>query len=340
MKANLYRELVSSAPIFNANLSARSVSAFIAAFVIAQLLFSASADAASIAYIHGRVANDGTILDEGVGEPYDQMLITDTGRTGLSRFRTLVENEGHTIEQFRDQGLNFNSAFVNQFDLIIFGLHQRVWSNADKQVLDQWLQAGGGMFIYSDSASGGFFREVGAQNPVGQTVTNNLIATYGMQVTVDQADGTTPQTANQNTSISGVNGLILEGEGVSPVAISPSDSSIEVLVPYSRTRDPEVRHQQNLTIEPRIFASMVLKPVGQGHVIVMFDRQPMWNDGPGSSIQRRNNGEILREVVNFLGQSSSGNPNPGPPSPEVPRTGEAMNIVPIIRFLLEDSWPS
>lgn len=340
MKANIYRALVFSAPPFNTNLSARSVSTFIAAFIIAQLLFLASADAASIAYIHGRVANDGTILDEGVGEPYDQMLITDTGRTGLSSFRTLVESQGHTIEQFRDQGLNLSAAFVDQFDVIIFGLHQRIWSSEGKEILDQWLQAGGGIFIYSDSASGGFFQEVGAQNPVGQSVINNLIATYGMQVTVDQADGTTPQTANQNTSISGINGLILEGEGGSPVAISPSDSSIEVLVPYSRTRDPEVRHQQNLTIDPRIFASMVLKPFGQGHIIVMFDRQPMWNDGPGSSIQRRDNSEILREVVNFLAPRPDINPDPTPPSPGIPRTGEEENIAPILPLLLEDSDPS
>lgn len=336
MNAIVFRALVSRALTSNVSVSTRSASTFFAVFILAQFLFSASANGASIAYIHGRVANNGAILDEGVGDPYDQMLITDSGSTGLSRFRTLVENQGHTIQQFRDLGLNFSSAFANQFDVIIFGLHQRIWSATDKQVLDQWLQAGGGMFIYSDSASGGFFREVGAQNPVGQTVTNNLIATYGMQVTVDQADGTTPQTANQNTSISGINGLILEGEGVSPVAISPNDSSIEVLVPYSRDRSPEVRHQQNLTIEPRIFASMALKPVGQGHVIAMFDRQPMWNNGPGSSIQRRNNGKILREVINFLAQPAGSDPTPLTPSPAIPRSGDAINIVPILPLLLGD----
>jgi len=303
---------------------------------IAQLLFFSIAEAGSIAYIHGRVANNGVVLSEGVGEPYDQMLITDSGPTGLTRFRTLVEGQGHTIQQFRDQGLNFSSAFVDQFDVIIFGLHQRIWSAADKQVLDQWLQAGGGMLIYSDSASGGFFQEVGAQNPVGQTVTNNLIATYGMQVTVDQADGVTVQTANQNTSISGINGLLLEGEGVSPVAIAPNDSSIEVLVPYSRNRNPEVRHQQNLTINPRIFASLALKSIGQGHIIAMFDRQPMWNNGIGSNIQRRDNNEILREVINFLALPASSSPTPIDPTPETPRTGDETAIVPILPLLLDD----
>ena len=85
---------------------------------------------------------------------------------------------------------------------------------------------------------------------------------------------------------------------------------------------------------------MVLKPLGEGHIIVMFDRQPMWNDGPGSSIQRRDNSEILREVVNFLAPRPDINPDPIPPSPGVPRTGEEANIAPILPLLLEDSDPN
>ena len=51
------------------------------------------------------------------------------------------------------------------------------------------------MLIYSDSASGGWFREVGVRNRVGQSVTNNLIRQYGMEVTVDNTGGTEGLTA-------------------------------------------------------------------------------------------------------------------------------------------------
>jgi len=298
-------------------------------FVGCVVLLLASADvmAASVAYIHGRVANDGTVLAEGVGSPYDQMLITDSGRTGLSMFRELVISQGHTIEQFRDNLTTLNTAFLNRYDVIIFGLHQKIWSSTEKNALDSWLRGGGGMFIYSDSASGGFFREVGAQNPVGQTVTNNLIARYGMQVTVDQADGTTAQTANSSTSISLINDLRLEGEGVSPVAVAQNDPNVEILIPYTRN----IRHTQNISITNPQYASLALRPVGQGYVVAMFDRQPMWNNGPGSDIEEQDN--ILREVVNFLAARPTGS---GPGTPSSPDTPNDNPVVAPILILLSD----
>jgi len=292
-------------------------------------LLTTNSFAASIAYIHGRVANNGTVLAEGVGSPYDQMLITDSGRLGLSMFRQLVESQGHSISQFRDRSIVLNAAFLNRYDVVIFGLHQEIWSSAEKVALDSWLSSGGGMFIYSDSASGGFHREVGAQNPVGQTVTNNLIAQYGMQVTVDQADGTTDQRANSNTSISAIDNLILEGEGVSPVAVAQNDPNVEILVPYTRNRNPLIRHTQNITIPNPVYASLVLRPVGQGHIVVMFDRQPMWNNGPGSDIEEQDNTVILREVMNFLA------PRPAVGNPGTPPNSDAI-VAPILPLLLDD----
>ena len=292
----------------------------------------------NIAYIHGRVASNGTVLAEGVGEPFDQMLITDSGSTGLSLFRSFVESDGHTIDQFRDSSTTLNSAFLDQFDVVIFGLHQKIWSASEKAALDSWLRAGGGMFIYSDSASGGSFREVqgGGQNPVGQTVTNNLIAQYDMQVTVDQADGTNRQQANASTSISAINGLTLEGEGVSPIAVAENDPNVEILIPYLRPgRNPLIPHPQNITINNPVYASMVIRELEQGHVAVMFDRQPMWNNGPGSDIEEEDNTAILRAMINFLAPRPSVLTPPSDP-PARPRSDDGAVIAPLIPLLLDD----
>lgn len=256
--------------------------------------------AAKVAYIHGDVSEAGftpaSDAPTGSTSPYDQMLLEDTGDKGLSTFKVMVEAQGHTISQYYDQSLTLDSSFLNDKDVLVFGLHQKNWSAAEKSALRNWLNAGGGMLIYSDSASGGSFRIVGAQNPVGQAVVNNLIAGYGMQVTVDQADGTTAQTANASTSIPAINGLSLEGEGVSPIAVASGVSPVEVLIPYSRS----VNKTQNISIPNPQFASLVLRPVRAGHIVVMFDRQPMWNDGPGSDINEQDNLEILRSIINFL----------------------------------------
>ena len=44
----------------------------------------------------------------------------------------------------------------------------------------------------------------------------------------------------------------------------------------------------------------------------MFDRQAMWNDGSGSSINKRDNQEILRRLLNFLAllAATIADPNP------------------------------
>ncbi|MGJ8652515.1 MAG: DUF5060 domain-containing protein [Opitutaceae bacterium] len=259
----------------------------------------------SIAYIHGDVSADGNI-PSGAEDPYDQMLLDDTGDTGLSQFKAMVEAEGYSIEQHYDQTTNLDVSFLDDYDIVIFGLHQKVWSSGEKLALDTWLQAGGGMLIYSDSAAGGRYNLVGAQNTVGQTVVNNLISQYGMEVTVDQANGIKAYKASIGAPHSIVaDQVVLEGEGVSPVAVDPT-RDVERLIPYEDdpaykvSGDPTISHQQNLTFSNPEFAALALTRPGQGRLIAMFDRQPMWNNGPGSDINERDNETILRRIVRYL----------------------------------------
>lgn len=122
-------------------------------------------------------------------DAYDQMLLNDTGNTGLTSFKVLVESQGYTISDHYDAVTTLSAGFLRGFDVVIFGLHQKMWTEAEKDNLRDWLNAGGGILIYSDSASGGRFNIVGISNPVGRNVTNNLIAEYGMEVTVDLGGG-------------------------------------------------------------------------------------------------------------------------------------------------------
>jgi len=288
--------------------------------------------AANIAYIHGDVSRFGDI-PSGALAPFDQMLLSDSGDKGLSQFKQLVEGESHSISQHYDAATNLTASFLINFDVVIFGLHQKLWSTIEKNTLDIWIKGGGGMFIYSDSASGGCFCEVGAQNPIGQSRTNNLIAQYGLQVTVDQADGTfdfTAVAAPSNILIAGQHRL--EGEGVSPVAVA-ANSDIEILIPF--TRNP--RFTQGITIDNPVYAALALKTLQEGHIAVMFDRQPMWNSGPGSNLNRLDNREILRRLINFLAASPDNDDDGGggvtPPPPAVSPNG--FSIVGAIMLLLD-----
>jgi len=270
---------------------------------ILSLCFWQGVDAGNIAYIHGDVANDGTI-PSGNASPYDQMLLSDTRKNGMSIFKQMVEDEGHTISQYYDQNTNLTADFLSTFDLVIFGLHQKVWNDSEKLALDTWLRNGGSFFIYSDSASGGNHRTVGTDNPVGQTATNNLISDYGMQVTVDQTGGVQGYFSDPaSTHTIDYDGLILEGEGVSPIAVDPN-SDVEILFPYTSAfrayGSGRLDRLQGITIENASYAALAIASVGSGHATVSFDRQPMWNNGPGSSIQEQGNKEVLRRLVNYL----------------------------------------
>jgi len=255
----------------------------------------------SLAYIYGDVAPDGT-TPSGDEKPFQQMRLSDEGKTGCSEFLKLMEGEGFTVQEFYDQETELTPDFLGQFDVVVFGLHQKKWSDTEKQALDSWLQEGGGMLIYSDSAVGGHFGKVGLKNPIGQEAVNNLITPYGLQVTVDQGGGIRSYSVESDHPIL-KDGMVFEGEGVSPVAVDPA-SKAKVLIPFNDEHmvdgKPMKIDARNVTVENPTWAAMALAEVGKGHVIAIFDRQPMWNAGPGSDITKKDNTEVLRRMMNFL----------------------------------------
>ncbi|MEM1221404.1 MAG: malectin domain-containing carbohydrate-binding protein [Verrucomicrobiota bacterium] len=276
------------------------------AFGLLSLLYFATTSLSankSVAYIYGDVAADGTI-PSGSAEPYDQMLLDDTSSEGLSMFKTLVEDQGYSIDQYYDATLTFDQSFLNQYNVIIFGLHQRVWTQAEQQLLDNWIRNGGGILMYSDSAAGGRFNLVGVDNPTGQNAVNSILSNYGMEVTVDQGQGTRSYQASTSTTNPIVfGGLVFEGEGISPIAVDPNGIA-EVLIPL----DPANLvnggnlsiNDSGITIQDPEWAVIAEAKVGLGYVLAIFDRQPIWNSGVGSNIQEEDNEEILRRIVRYL----------------------------------------
>lgn len=257
----------------------------------------------NVAYIHGDVAADGTI-PSGTAPPFHQMLLSDTGDHGCSQFKAMVEGEGYSISQYHDAATTLNAAFLNQFDVIIFGLHQKIWSAAERDVLDDWLRAGGGILMYSDSAAGGDWQQVGLNNQTGQAAVNSILSRYGMQVAVDQGGGVrayVPVTGSTNAIA--WNSPVIEGEGVSPVAVDPVGDAT-VLYPLDaahRVSGSDLSISTvGITITNPDWAVIAHCPVGKGHIIATFDRQPMWNNGEGSDIDEQDNREILRRIIRFL----------------------------------------
>lgn len=259
--------------------------------------------AKQVAYIYGDIAADGSV-PSGNEPAFHQMLLDDTGNRGCSEFRDLILNEGYGVTQHYDQAVTLNAGFLGQFDAIVFGLHQKIWSVAEKAALDEWINRGGGILMYSDSAAGGHYQQVGIKNETGQAAVNNVLNAYGMQVTVDQAGGTRAYTSVADACHPIVwDQPEFEGEGVSPVAVDET-SGAEVLIPLSEAMKVSGGtlniDSRNITIANPSWATLAGKSVGEGNVMAIFDRQPVWNNGEGSSIIERDNREVLRRIVKYL----------------------------------------
>ena len=174
-----------------------------------------------------------------------------------------------------DRDTELTPEFLADFQVIIFGLHQKLWSPEEREALHQWLTRGGSFIVYSDSATGGHWQRVGAQNPVGQRVVNNLISRYGIEVTVDQADGVrSVRPPPDPTHPITLGRPVLEGEGVSPFAVSPL-YNVDILIPYENDPDvivqgpASIRHTQNITIEKPRWAALV-RVLGSENNIARF----------------------------------------------------------------------
>ncbi|WP_168442447.1 malectin domain-containing carbohydrate-binding protein [Pontiella desulfatans] len=270
---------------------------------LAVLTAAQTLSAKSVAYLHGDVAEDGTI-PSGAAAAYDQMLLTDAGNTGCSQFKAMVEAEGYSISQHYDQTTLLDAAFLAPLDVVVFGLHQKVWTAPEKAALDDWIRAGGGILMYSDSAAGGKYNVVGIKNPTGQTAVNNILSAYGMEVAVDQGGGVRSYTSSPHSPNPIVwDQPVFEGEGVSPVAIDPSGNA-QALVPLDEAHKVSGSalsiDTRGIAISNPEWAVIAHCTVGRGNIVAIFDRQPMWNNGPGSDINEEDNKEVLRRIVRFL----------------------------------------
>lgn len=261
------------------------------------------------AYIYGSVSANGTIPAR-AGQEYEQMRLTDTSNTGCSQYRMEIEQLGYSITEVYDRTTTFDLAFLNQYDVIIFGNHQKVMTAAEQAAIATWVANGGGLLAYSDSAFGGKYDVVGVSNTVGQRAANSIISQFGMQVLTDQGNGTCAMKgADSDTHPiihTGGTSLVIEGEGESPVCVD-RDAGVKILIPFSteaKVGSSGTVSTNNvgggMTITNPLYAALALKEHGKGRVIAQFDRQMLWNNGPGSSIAQKDNRELQKRIFLYL----------------------------------------
>jgi hypothetical protein len=264
------------------------------------------------AYIYGSITASGTIPAP-AGQEYEQMRLTDTGTDGCSQYRIMIEGLGYSITEVYDRTTTFDSTFLNQFGVIIFGNHQKVMSTDEQAAIATWVASGGGLLTYNDSALGGAYDSpapAGINNTTGQKAVNSIISQFGMQVLTDQGNGVCAMKGSDTDTnpviYTGGRSLVIEGEG-EPVVCVDRNAGVKILIPFSneaKVGSSGTVSTNNvgggMTIKDPLYAALAVKEYGKGRVMAQFDRQMMWNGGVGSNITKQDNKEIERRIFLYL----------------------------------------
>lgn len=222
---------------------------------------------------------------------------------GMSEFRTALQEAGFTVDQRLDSEFTFSAASLAPYKVVILGSNNRRFNRStngvtEAQAVRTWVEAGGGLIAWSDSAFGGDWQIVGVGNSTGAVSNNDLTAQFGMTFLRD--NGVDHSGPAEKTPGHGIHtweephflnmfrtdgflpeGIVIYGEGVSYVRIDPARGAKMLARPQNGALRVDAADGQYL---PERDAAVAVNEVGRGRVVGFFDRNTFWNGGEGTNI--------------------------------------------------------
>jgi hypothetical protein len=266
--------------------------------VIASAAFAGSSQK-PVLYLYGSVSEDGKV-PAGDATPFHQMRLGDEGPLGLSQFRKALSAVGVNVEERYDASLTLTPEFLGKYDAIILGSNQRRFTPAEAGAVRKWVEAGGGLVAWSDSAFGGHYAKVGIANTLGRDSDNDLAAQFGMHFLTDNGGGvyrvreyTEPHYLNDFQRADGVR---YRGEGVSPIRVSPPARMLAALQEGGLGGKLKV-NSIDAPFDPQTDAALAIAEVGKGRVAATFDRNTFWNAGAGTRLSHDDNREFAQRLL-------------------------------------------
>lgn len=273
----------------------------LSAFAAFLSLASAAVAVTRVLYIYGDVAADGTVPSVEM-ELFHQMRLSDDGKRGLSGFNAALEVMEFKVDEIYDQSFEISQSSLDPYRVLILGSNQRRFSEAEAEALAQWVQSGGGLIAWSDSAFGGNFQEVGLGNTAGLLSNNDLTLQFGMEFLRDNGAGVFtvknyefPHFLNKNEPDGGV---VYRGEGVSCVRVQPP-ARMPAKLQAGDTGGQIRLHKDDGPLQAATDAALAVAEVGRGRVVGTFDRNTFWNDGEGTKLAEVDNREFAQRLVRW-----------------------------------------
>ncbi|MGF1449561.1 MAG: hypothetical protein ACFB20_09105 [Opitutales bacterium] len=252
-----------------------------------------------ILYLYGDVAADGS-TPSGEQKPFHQMRLNDSGARGMSQFREAIEAAGFQVDEAYDAEVVIDAALLEPLSVLVLASNQRRFGKAEAVALHKWVEGGGGVIAWSDSAFGGHFRQVGLGNTVGRDSDNDLMTQFGMYFMTDNGGGNyliveyaEDHFLNGNDKTGGVR---FRGEGVSPVRVS---APARLLAPmqHGGLGGGLRLNKVDGKLDPTRDAALAIAEVGEGRVVGVFDRNLFWNAGEGTRLSHSDNREFTQRLM-------------------------------------------
>lgn len=259
---------------------------------------SAHADV-PVLYLYGDVSDHGDV-PSGDKEPFHPMRLNDTGRLGLSGFKEAVQEAGFRLDEKYDAAITLNDDLLSKYRVLILGSNQRMFNADEVKAVHQWIEQGGGLVAWSDSAFGGSYRYAGIGNKLGRDSNNLITERFGMYFLTDNGAGnylisqyTEDHYLNNFNKDSGVR---YRGEGVSCVRVSPPAKMLAPLQEGGLGGGMRVNKVDG-AYQPDNDAALAIATHGKGRIVGTFDRNCFWNAGDGSRLSHVDNREFAQRLM-------------------------------------------
>ncbi len=282
---------------------------------------SASVSAQSVLFVKGGPGTLG-FFEGGSDEQAASITNNQTfnGNHGWGTFAANLRAAGYTTTEISEgtggnAGVNFAGMNLAQYDVIVLGSNNAIYSAAQINAVDNYVRAGGGLLTVSDGNFGSDF----CDSPRSD---QGFLSRYG--IIVHQDLGTYSLTRaggdfvnSTHPILAGVNAF--DGEGVSPFSLAPTVPAGVTVTRLVRAKNTIALNngtagvnQCRGTSRPNNNSDGTLftATVGQGRVVAHFDRNTFFNqNGAGTSINRFDNNRLALNIMAWLRAAGSTSTN-------------------------------
>lgn len=277
-----------------------------------------ASDPPSVLFVRG-ADRSGGFLEAGNDAARTEHLadITNTstsgGNHGWFELAQTLEGAGYALTQIAETAENasgpsaglpvaFNTMDLSQYDAIVFGSNNAVYTGTQVDAIEAYIRGGGGAIFISDANFGGNWAD--ASNSDQQFLDRFGLTVHQDQGTYSIQRGDGEFLVPDHPIFDGVDRF--DGEGVTPFDVSSPNSDVDVTILATAQGNLRLNNgtsgdmQGSSRSATATDAALFVAEVGDGRIIGHFDRNTFFNlNGAGTNINNFDNEQFALNLFEF-----------------------------------------